>query len=97
MHTSGVNILRHSYTQISLTWKLIEVREFTEVVHEKWCRRTELNCRPRHYQWRALPLSYGGIFARASCLGRESAHNDIGFVPLQGSLDEVFQRAHHEK
>ncbi len=26
----------------------------------KWCRRTDSNCRPLHYQWSALPLSYGG-------------------------------------
>ena len=28
--------------------------------HEQWCRWTGLNSRPRHYQWRALPLSYSG-------------------------------------
>ena len=25
-----------------------------------WCRQRELNSRPHHYQWCALPLSYGG-------------------------------------
>ena len=25
----------------------------------KWCCQTGLNCRPLHYQWSALPLSYG--------------------------------------
>ena len=29
-------------------------------VRGKWCRRKELNFRPRPYQGRALPLSYGG-------------------------------------
>jgi hypothetical protein len=29
-------------------------------IGEAWCRRTESNCRPRPYQGRALPLSYGG-------------------------------------
>ena len=27
----------------------------------KWCCKGELNSRPRHYQWRALPLSYCSI------------------------------------
>ena len=26
-----------------------------------WCCRTGLNCRPLHYQWSALPLSYGSM------------------------------------
>src|ERR1700729_2299692 len=28
---------------------------------EKWCCQTGLNCRPLHYQWSALPLSYGSM------------------------------------
>jgi hypothetical protein len=28
---------------------------------EKWCCQTGLNCRPLHYQWSALPLSYGSV------------------------------------
>ena len=32
----------------------------TGILRKKWCRRTELNCGPRPYQGRALPLSYGG-------------------------------------
>src|SRR5689334_21737361 len=31
----------------------------TCMVSEKWCCREELNLRPRPYQGRALPLSYG--------------------------------------
>src|ERR1700729_1803896 len=27
----------------------------------KWCCQTGLNCRPLHYQWSALPLSYGSV------------------------------------
>src|ERR1700744_2897396 len=27
----------------------------------KWCCQTGLNCRPLHYQWSALPLSYGSM------------------------------------
>ena len=40
-----------------------------------WCCRTGLNCRPLHYQWSALPLSYGsmpgtrGIGQKGSPLG----------------------------
>ena len=26
-----------------------------------WCCQTGLNCRPLHYQWSALPLSYGSM------------------------------------
>src|ERR1700761_8340188 len=28
---------------------------------KKWCCQTGLNCRPLHYQWSALPLSYGSM------------------------------------
>ena len=28
---------------------------------EGWCCQTGLNCRPLHYQWSALPLSYGSM------------------------------------
>src|SRR5256885_7119678 len=28
---------------------------------KKWCCQTGLNCRPLHYQWSALPLSYGSV------------------------------------
>jgi hypothetical protein len=28
---------------------------------KNWCCRTGLNCRPLHYQWSALPLSYGSM------------------------------------
>lgn len=32
------------------------------LLHEmKWCCQTGLNCRPLHYQWSALPLSYGSM------------------------------------
>src|SRR3954470_2860985 len=28
---------------------------------KNWCCQTGLNCRPLHYQWSALPLSYGSV------------------------------------
>lgn len=28
---------------------------------QDWCCQTGLNCRPLHYQWSALPLSYGSV------------------------------------
>ena len=32
------------------------------ISHRKnWCCQTGLNCRPLHYQWSALPLSYGSM------------------------------------
>ena len=34
-----------------------------------WCRRADLNCRPLHYQWSALPLSYGGLCTRDGSAG----------------------------
>src|SRR3954466_2331277 len=36
---------------------------------EKWCCQTGLNCRPLHYQWSALPLSYGSVLVQESALG----------------------------
>ena len=30
-------------------------------IGKRWCCQTGLNCRPLHYQWSALPLSYGSM------------------------------------
>ena len=30
-------------------------------LRKSWCCQTGLNCRPLHYQWSALPLSYGSM------------------------------------
>src|SRR5258708_17829054 len=30
-------------------------------IESEWCCQTGLNCRPLHYQWSALPLSYGSM------------------------------------
>jgi hypothetical protein len=38
---------------------------------KNWCCQTGLNCRPLHYQWSALPLSYGSMLRT-----RESAQKD---------------------
>src|ERR1700730_7824779 len=36
--------------------------DFIGLSREKdWCCQTGLNCRPLHYQWSALPLSYGSM------------------------------------
>ncbi len=36
--------------------------DFTGLLREnEWCCQTGLNCRPLHYQWSALPLSYGSM------------------------------------
>src|SRR6202023_197191 len=36
--------------------------DFTGLLRGKnWCCQTGLNCRPLHYQWSALPLSYGSM------------------------------------
>ncbi len=44
------------------------------VVQEKWCCQTGLNCRPLHYQWSALPLSYGS---------KSGAGNHETMIPLR--------------
>ena len=44
---------------------------------EKWCRRGELNTRPHHYQWCALPLSYGG----SACAGLRPVARRGRFMP----------------
>ena len=36
----------------------------------KWCHERELNSRPRHYQWRALPLSYRGLLFKGASDGQ---------------------------
>ena len=33
----------------------------TRGTEKSWCCQTGLNCRPLHYQWSALPLSYGSM------------------------------------
>jgi hypothetical protein len=35
----------------------------------KWCCRKGLNFRPLHYQWSALPLSYGSLAAIRAAIG----------------------------
>jgi hypothetical protein len=38
------------------------LQEAKRVLSRKsWCCQTGLNCRPLHYQWSALPLSYGSM------------------------------------
>jgi hypothetical protein len=32
-----------------------------DISWKEWCCQTGLNCRPLHYQWSALPLSYGSM------------------------------------
>src|SRR3954453_23605094 len=49
------------------------MRAETAASDKEWCCQTGLNCRPLHYQWSALPLSYGsmpgsqGIGRRGPC------------------------------
>ena len=39
---------------------MMQVTKIVAFVEREWCRRKESNFRPRPYQGRALPLSYGG-------------------------------------
>jgi hypothetical protein len=42
--------------------KTLIYADFKGVLRGKdWCCQTGLNCRPLHYQWSALPLSYGSM------------------------------------
>jgi hypothetical protein len=57
--------------------------DFTGLLRwNEWCCQTGLNCRPLHYQWSALPLSYGsmpgsGESAQTRALqAAGSCHND---------------------
>jgi hypothetical protein len=43
---------------------------------EGWCCQTGLNCRPLHYQWSALPLSYGSMLETGINLKRPSKRGD---------------------
>ena len=56
---------------------------------EKWCCREELNLRPRPYQGRALPLSYGSDAgrskARGTCHRRTKAARATSTGPIQRS------------
>ena len=36
-------------------------RRALDIQRKDWCCQTGLNCRPLHYQWSALPLSYGSV------------------------------------
>ena len=38
-----------------------QVARIRRICSGKWCCQTGLNCRPLHYQWSALPLSYGSV------------------------------------
>ena len=51
-----------------------------------WCCQTGLNCRPLHYQWSALPLSYGsmprikGIGPKGLSRRADPCHKGSGFA-----------------
>jgi hypothetical protein len=51
-----------------------------------WCCQTGLNCRPLHYQWSALPLSYGsmprikGIGPKGPSRRADPCHKGPGFA-----------------
>ena len=51
---------------------------------KNWCCRTGLNCRPLHYQWSALPLSYGSADGGAWPLGNGADHA-TGFSRVQAA------------
>ena len=56
---------------------------FAEVL---WCCRTDLNCRPRHYQWSALPLSYGSMFQKLALKFR--TNHAIGLAYIASLFDD---------
>jgi hypothetical protein len=61
--------------------------DFTGILREnEWCCQTGLNCRPLHYQWSALPLSYGsmprikGIGPKGLSRRADPCHKGSGFA-----------------
>src|SRR5947207_13596474 len=48
----------HECTEV-VAWK-VRIQKIVRHL-EDWCCQTGLNCRPLHYQWSALPLSYGSM------------------------------------
>src|SRR5438552_10493592 len=48
----------HECTEV-VAWK-VRIQKIVRYL-EDWCCQTGLNCRPLHYQWSALPLSYGSM------------------------------------
>jgi hypothetical protein len=40
---------------------IVAVAKYLMLLAKNWCCQTGLNCRPLHYQWSALPLSYGSM------------------------------------
>jgi hypothetical protein len=59
----------------------------------RWCCQTGLNCRPLHYQWSALPLSYGSIGNTAGGSGQRAATKRGGSchkLPAHASARDEF-------
>lgn len=56
---------------------------------EKWCCQTGLNCRPLHYQWSALPLSYGSKPKHGNRPFRGTVRRPILATRLQGAQVEA--------
>src|SRR5205809_8028395 len=59
--------------------------------HKKWCCQTGLNCRPLHYQWSALPLSYGSMprIPDSAKKGRYKAADPCHKAPSRASMGPV--------
>src|ERR1700733_336579 len=67
--------------------KISKSADFTGALRRKdWCCQTGLNCRPLHYQWSALPLSYGSV-PRI----RESAKRPLQGAPILATRPEAAQ------
>ena len=44
---------------LRITFRFALLEDRSRSSRKEWCCQTGLNCRPLHYQWSALPLSYG--------------------------------------
>ena len=61
---------------------------------KNWCCQTGLNCRPLHYQWSALPLSYGSM---PGCENRPKGPNKAGRSLPQGPISRKRAGPTHPK
>src|SRR5260370_7311000 len=52
-------------------------------LNKKGCCQTGLNCRPLHYQWSALPLSYGSMPLRESAKKAPTRRPILATRPLR--------------
>ena len=72
MRATGFQVFGGRFTQAAARApRLCRILRLFGFANREWCCQTGLNCRPLHYQWSALPLSYGSMTGGAR-IGREA-------------------------